>query len=748
MFSTIRTKLIAIFIILGVIPILIVGYLSYQSASNALLFQAQEQLGNVADKTAQQIDNFFEEAQKDIELLSKFPFIQLSFLQFEFGQSSDTIREMLKNYEKKNLYFNRIYLINSDGKKILAEPETPDNATSEFQSFDWFKATFEKGMYLSELKIGDGFSDPTIILSKLVYDFEDHTKVVGMLVFDIKLSALTRFVSSLKFGAQGYAFLLDKDEYLLYHPFHNLLPAKDIIQSGDLKLKQLMERIKVGEKGSGDYLLGGIEKNMVFTPCRLKNWSVVITVQKSDLMVDILKLKHRMITFVSMIVALILAVSFLFVKSITRPIGQLITGARAIGNGDLYPLIEIKSGDELQGLAREFNNMSVKLQRSMNEIMELTRFNDDVLRSVTSGIITIDREGRITSINKSAEKILGLARKETHSDCLEDAPIQVKEIMTLLQHTLLDQKEIQNQEIHFLSESEGETVFMEVNTSLLRNVSGEIIGAIADIRDITRRKRIEEQMVRVDKLASLGELSAGMAHEIRNPLSGMKTSAQFLATKLTTGSESILLQGILSEIDRINKIVTDLLNFSRPKPPFPALIDTTVILEKVLSMVTEKIRKSRIELIRKYEENTPMALIDKEQIQQVFLNLLLNAVKAMPGGGNLTVSIGTISGRSRVLENIPDPDASNLSESTRLIAISFRDSGQGISQNELKKVFNPFYTTDPSGTGLGLSIVQKLLEKNGGYIKMDSMPGKGTQVTLLLPAASPGSGLKEISASC
>ncbi len=690
----------------------------------------------MAVKTAQQIDNFFEEAQKDIELLSKYPFIQLSFLQFEFGQSSNTIREMLKNYEKKNLYFNRIYLINSDGKKILAEPETPVNSTAGFQAFDWFKATIEKDMYLSDLMVGDGFSAPTIILSKLVYDFEDHAKVVGMLVFDIKLSAFTRFVSSLKFGAQGYAFLLDKEEYFLYHPRQDLLTAKDIIESGDLKLKHLINRIKAGEKGSGDYRLGGIEKNMVFTPCRHKNWSVVITVLKSELMADIIKLKHRMITFVSVILGLILVVSFLFVKSITRPIGQLITGARAIGNGDLYPVIEIKSGDELQGLAREFNHMSAKLQRSMNEIMELTRFNDDVLRSVTSGIITINKEDRITSINKSAEKILGLIPEEISPGSPEETPVQIKGIITLLQRTLSNKKQVQNQEIHFLSGPEGETVFMEVNTSLLRNACGEIIGAIADIRDITRRKRIEEQMVRVDKLASLGELSAGMAHEIRNPLSGMKTSAQFLATKLTTGSEAILLQGILSEIDRINKIVTDLLNFSRPKLSLPSSIDISIILEKALSMVREKIRNSHIALTRKYEENTPEAMIDKEQIQQVFLNLLLNAVKAMPDGGNLTVSIGTISGRSRVLENIPDPDARNLLESMRFIVISFRDTGSGISRKELSKVFNPFYTTDPSGTGLGLSIVQKLLEKNRGYIKLDSMPGKGTQVTLLLPAAT------------
>jgi signal transduction histidine kinase len=280
---------------------------------------------------------------------------------------------------------------------------------------------------------------------------------------------------------------------------------------------------------------------------------------------------------------------------------------------------------------------------------------------------------------------------------------------------------------------------MEVSTSPLRNSGGEIIGAISDIRDITRRKRMEEQMVRVDKLASLGELSSGMAHEIRNPLAGMKTSAQVLVDKLTQGPEQVLVRGILSEINRINGIVTDLLNFSRPNPSLPAPVPVAAILNKTQSLVMEKIRMAGIKILRNEIPHPCQAMVDQEQIQQVFLNLMLNAVKSMPDGGCLEISTEFIDGREAA-GKYPVPEFLKFSEKKGYILVSFKDSGCGISRENLSKVFNPFYTTDPSGTGLGLSIVQKLLEKNSGAIHIDSTLGRGTHVTILLPTAVfPGS---------
>ena len=151
---------------------------------------------------------------------------------------------------------------------------------------------------------------------------------------------------------------------------------------------------------------------MVFAPCKAMDWSVVITLDKSKQVADILRLRRQMITFISFIVGLSFLVSFVFVRSITDPITQLINGVRAIGNGDLEPVIKIRSGDEFKGLAREFNHMAVRLKQSMNEILELKTFNEDILRSITSGIVTMDQAEQITSVNPSAEQILSLPREK------------------------------------------------------------------------------------------------------------------------------------------------------------------------------------------------------------------------------------------------------------------------------------------------------------------------------------------------
>ena len=733
-FSSIRSKFIAIFFILGVIPLIIVGFFAYKSASNALLLQTREQLGNLADKTAQQIDTFFEVVEKDINLLSNFPFIQLSFLQFEFGQRLDTVKRLVEEYGEKNQYYKQIHLINLQGKPILTVPGRNAENPEIFNNLDWFNPALEKEIYLSDIILDKHFRDSFMILTKKVYDFEDRKKPVGILAFEIRLSSFTSFVSSLKIGVQGYSFLLNDKGYLLSHPDKDLIFKDTFLKSGDENLAHLIKKMESGERGFGQYFFKKMKKYMVFTPCRIKNWSVGITLQRSEFMADILKLRQSMMTFSALIIALIVFVSLLFVRSLTQPISQLITGARAIGEGDLDQAITVESSDELQDLAREFNKMAARLKTSMQEIVELKTFSDDIFRSVSSGIITVDRKGDLTSINKSAQEILLFTSHRIDKESNENIPENIKKALDLLVLTLEKKEKIEHQVMDYLNH-QGEPVFIELNTSLLNDSQGKIIGAIADIRDITLRKRMEELMVRVDKLASLGELSAGIAHEIRNPLAGMKTSIQVLAKKLTGPSQLILIKGILSEIDRLNKIVTDLLKFSGPSPSYPGAVDIKIVLKTTLDLLKEKIKNLDIKIIKKYDHGVPDAFLDREQIQQVFLNLMLNAVNAMPHGGTLTISIKRIMDQNRIKEKITRSFSPGLSMENEYMSVSFRDTGCGIKEENLHRVFNPFFTTDPNGTGLGLSITHKLLEKNNAFIYIDSKEKKGCKVTLIIPVA-------------
>lgn len=715
-------------------PLVVVGYYSYKTASNALLLQTTEQLGNLADKTAQQIDTFFEVVEKDINLLSNFPFIQLSFLQFEFGQRLDTSRRLLEEYEMKNQYCKRIHLIDLQGRTVLTVPGDTKEPFEVSQDTGWFNTVMENGLFLSDVILDKSFSDPCLILAKKVYDYEDKTKPVGILAFEIKWTAFTQFVSSLKIGSQGYSFLIDGNGYLIYHPDQNLKSIDPSFKEGDPGFSVLIKKMMSGERGFGEYFYQKKKKYMVYTPCQKKNWSVGITLQRSEFMSDIIKFRQSMMTFSALIMGLIIFVSLLFVKSLTHPISQLITGARAIGEGNLDQVIRVESSDELQGLAREFNNMAARLKTSMQEIVDLKTFNDDIFRSVSSGIVTVNQKGELTSVNKSAKAVLSFYGRGPEDQTREDLPPSMKKVLSLLTLTLEKKEKIEHHTMDYLNH-QAEPVFIEINTSLLNDSGGTNIGAIADIRDITLKKRMEELMLRVDKLASMGELSAGIAHEIRNPLAGMKTSIQVLSKKLTRPSQLLLIEGVLSEIDRLNTIVTDLLKFSGPSTSFPGPVDIKALIKKTLDLLMEKIQKQNITIVQKYDDNTPAAFLDREQIQQVFLNLLLNAVNAMPKGGVLTISIKRVKNTDKIMEKITQPPDPPFSMLNQFLSISFKDTGSGIKDEHLSRIFDPFFTTHPNGTGLGLSIAHKLMEKNNACIYIDSKEGQGTLATLILPVA-------------
>lgn len=727
MFSSIRSKLVAIFIFLIGLPLLLVGYSSYETASRAILYQSQEQLGNLAVKTAQQIDNFFDGARKEIRLLSDFPFVQLSFLQHEFQQRLDTVRRLMNDYIQQHPYVERIVLVNLEGVPILSVPGEPRSGELSPATAELVRLALKDGQHLSDLSIQGAGSGSSLWLAQTVFDFEDRTSPAGVILLDIRTTAFTDFVAALKVGQEGYGFLFHREGRFLYHPDQTLLDGRSHLEKGDARLGTQIGRMMKGEKGFGEYTFDDQEKYFVYAPCRTRDWSVAIAVFRSELMADVFKLRRKMIMFLAVIIGLSVPVSYLFIRSITRPVGRLMKGVGAIAGGDLDQTIRIESSDELSALAEEFNRMARQLKTSMGQILELKAFNEDVLRSVSSGIITVDRNCVPTSYNSSAEKILGSRPAADDGMHWKEAD----EVMDLLRRTLTRHEAIQHRELTLKREN-GATSILEVNTALLRDGSNQILGAIADIRDIARRKRVEEQMQRIDKLASLGELSAGMAHEIRNPLAGIKTSVQVLAKRRGSEAETILIEGILSEINRLNTIVTDLLKFSRPSVPVFTPSDPYEILQKTVALVWKSARTNLIELECRREDGLPQVLIDREQVQQVFLNLLLNAIKAMREGGKLTLVMKKV--RSRDLESVASGDEPSDLIGSPYVQVEFIDTGCGISNDDLPRVFDPFFTTDPSGTGLGLSIAHKLLAENKGRIHIESVPGKGTRVTLLLPA--------------
>lgn len=276
----------------------------------------------------------------------------------------------------------------------------------------------------------------------------------------------------------------------------------------------------------------------------------------------------------------------------------------------------------------------------------------------------------------------------------------------------LNKKERYNRIMEF-SDDENSTMVIEVNTSLLTNEQGEINGALCSFNDITERKKIEEKIEEIDRLSSLGELASGLAHEIRNPLAGIKTSTQVLKGRFEDENSKKLFNNVISEIDRMNKLISDILNFARPHKPQFKLVEIKNIINETLILMEEHFKKNNITINKNFLEKELWIKIDPEQFKQILINLYMNAINAISNEGKLEITLS--------------------SNENKKIKVSIKDNGKGIAEKNIRKIFEPFYTTASTGTGLGLAVVKRLVLENKGEIRVKSEKGKGTEFIINFP---------------
>jgi two-component system sensor histidine kinase PilS (NtrC family) len=271
---------------------------------------------------------------------------------------------------------------------------------------------------------------------------------------------------------------------------------------------------------------------------------------------------------------------------------------------------------------------------------------------------------------------------------------------------------------------DGQRLLLGMNLSTLYDEQGIPIGMVGVFQDISLQKKVEEENRRRQWLAKIGEMSAGMAHEIRNPLAALSGSMQVLRKELQPSDDNRLLMDLaLRETERLSGIVSDFLQYARPRPLFLKECDVNELVNDTVCMLERTPEYGgRITFVRHLAPGSVLGLLDSDQMQQVCLNIALNACQAMPAGGTLTVSTHRAAEGGNRVDN----------ESVEIV---FEDTGQGIPRDHRDKIFDPFFTTKEAGTGLGLSVVHRIMEDHRGRVQVDSEPGAGTRVRLTLPAA-------------
>lgn len=348
------------------------------------------------------------------------------------------------------------------------------------------------------------------------------------------------------------------------------------------------------------------------------------------------------------------------------------------------------------------------------QIKYLEEFSERIIDNMVSGVIAVDRKGGISLINRSMEELTGLNRRDVFGFEVNKLFENKGRNGCPFSKVLKSGKPMVRYESS-LRKTDGTKIPVGLSISPMEGVDGEIAGAVGLVANLIEVKKAEEQNRRMEQLATVGEMSARMAHEIKNPVSSIYTGIQLLQKKLNLSEEdNNYLELLLTVTKRITEITDDLLTYSRPPNLKKSIGQITRPLERAIEILTPQIQGQKLELVKQYGKDLPRSIIDSKRMEQVFLNIILNAIQAMEGGGKLVVSV----------QNNNSDD----------LEISISDTGKGIPPEDMDKIFNPFYSTKTHGTGLGLATAKRIVEEHGGSISVDSVLGKYTNFKIQFKA--------------
>ena len=364
----------------------------------------------------------------------------------------------------------------------------------------------------------------------------------------------------------------------------------------------------------------------------------------------------------------------------------------------------------LPQLPGEMGQISQSVNNLAQALRETRTLNDLIIENAADGVIAIDRQGDVTTMNPAAEVITGYQRHE-----LVGQPYSMLFDNTQFYSPVLDTLEHGTEHVALEISFPGRdrTIELSVTTSRIHNTHGEMIGALVIFSDLTARKETQRRMAQAERLATLGELMAGVAHEVRNPLTAIRGYVQILRQQTSDPIHQEYLSVVLKEIDSINKVIQQLLDFSRPRHSQWQQVSLNALIEETLVLVQTAGVQARVDFISELDNELNPINADRELLKQVLLNILINAVQAISARGKIRIQTWQYSDSQQ--------------------AISIEDNGCGIDLSLQKKIFDPFFTTKASGTGLGLALSQRIINAHQGDIRVASLPGYGATFTLILP---------------
>jgi PAS domain S-box-containing protein len=472
-----------------------------------------------------------------------------------------------------------------------------------------------------------------------------------------------------------------------------------------------------------------------------RKWGTVrvgLSKQRMEAVIRRTRWELGLLTFATLMVGGLAAA--LVARRISRPVQRVAEGADAISRGELDLRIDPVTDDEIGRLATAFNHMAtqlrqqrsalettnVELRQRLNELADLKSYTDNILASLTTGIVTVDLDGRVVTLNPAAEMMTGFFAGEVAGRYCTEVFAQTPELGEILMEAIAS-RVASPSVTATLRRRNGRTLPIEISTAPLKGGDGKDLGVIAAMRDITVVRELEQRLRRSDRLAALGSLAAGLAHEIKNPLTSLVTFSRHLTRRFDDEQFRAKFQSVVpGELERINGIVERLLELSRPARLTFSPVRLPALLERAVELYAHEMEVAGVRVVREYARDLPTVWADPNALYQALVNLLRNALDAMPSGGRLTLRTGWADAGAAMPARHPATLA-------RRVRMEIADSGVGITPGNADRVFNPFFSTKDGGTGLGLALTHKIVEDHGGSIDFRSTPGAGTTFRVDIP---------------
>ncbi len=755
-FIGIRGKLIGCFLLMTMIPLLTVSIISYYNGKKAVEQRVIEQLTSIADLKKSELQSWLRERLLDTEVIARNKFLEAAFTSlFYVRRTADSVDSMLKSNigreyhirllmyinKLKSIYkvFNEIYIIDIESGEILVSTNEDNVGKKEPDLLFFYDVLRTRGLPIKDIHYLSHTNQTCMSFFGPIHRTDSTTLfgskiLIGALILraNIDESIVPMIQNWPAMGKTGETLLVrregEKVVFLntLRHRKNSALEFKIPVTAINAQPSIMSSEGKEGIVKTTDYRNVPVLSAYRYLP--MLKWGLVAKQDSGEAFAPINNLKRRVIILIIITTAGVITAILLIANSITKPVKQLVQGARSIAGGDLTQRIAVNRKDEIGMLASEFNKMTARLEESysgleqkINERTAKLKESEEKYREsinfANDAIFTLDINNvQIIDSNKKAEAISGYSKAELCKLKVWDMyPSQDK---PRLEELWKQVKEEGSGTLHDINhkKKDGSITPTDISASVIEYGNKKFIQCISS--NITEQKRLEQQLVRTERLAAIGELAAEVAHEINNPLGGLQNFAKMIEKEPANVQQTKEFTGLIQEgLKRVEVIVKRLTTFSKPHVLNLSYHALNNIIELSLIFMEHRMESEKVTLQKKLASQLPEVYVDFDNIFQVIINLLTNAFDSMPDGGRLLIE-------SKLCK---DHDS--------CVQFSISDTGHEIKKEDVDKIFDPFFTTKDKGKGIGigLAISKRIIEDHGGKISAVSSSGEGTTFTVCLP---------------